>query len=59
MIRKRFEIVNRMMRITGKIPIRWVKKFVFGEGEIHRGEQKAFITSGRNRRMANREKDLC
>jgi hypothetical protein len=27
MIRKRFEIVDRVVRITGKIPIRWVKKF--------------------------------
>jgi hypothetical protein len=41
MIRKRFEIVDRVVQITGKAPIGRVKKFGFVEGEIHRGEQKA------------------
>ena len=37
MIGKRFEIVYRVVRITGKIPIRWITKFGFVEGEIHAG----------------------
>jgi hypothetical protein len=59
-IGKRFEIVNRVVRIAGRIPISRVKEFglveVFHAGVEQNRSGSPFITCGRYRRMTKPEK---